>query len=252
MKTISKILFISLLIVFIIVGCTNEDILEENRMLQEKIEQLSKELKEYKKEQEILKEEVESLENRVKTSEFTQNILEAESNSFRKMMKEQMFIYSNIDNSSFLKENYVFPVYTANVDTYKKEIEFYIYVPKDLSLKEKLDVIGDKLSRYRFSNLPIELSGIEEENGKKIAVIKLEESVQNQEAEDYTELKGRTWRTHYFQGSCGGTVTMTTLIETFLQREYKGEWIDGVVFNYSAERNVEFEHVSGLFGVNYR
>ncbi|MDQ2087579.1 hypothetical protein RBH29_14195 [Herbivorax sp. ANBcel31] len=61
----------------------------------------------------------------------------------------------------------------------------------------------------------------------------------------------RSWKSHYFQGTTGGRETSVTLIETFLQRDYSGEWIDGVSFLYY-DNEIEFFHVEGLSKIQYR
>jgi hypothetical protein len=94
---------------------------------------------------------------------------------------------------------------------------------------------------------------IEEVNNKKIAVINLEESKENQGIKDDGKLKAMTWATHYLQGSAGGSMTSETLIETLLQREHTGEWIDGVRFLYNGGPcDDHFQHSPNLMRVNYR
>jgi len=46
------------------------------------------------------------------------------------------------------------------------------------------------------------------------------------------KLKGKTWATNYLQGSTGASITTVSLIETLLQTEHNGDWIDGVRFLY--------------------
>jgi len=139
----------------------------------------------------------------------------------------------------------IYPIYTANIDTYKKEIHSYVYIKKDEVMMNKISTLSKTLSEDFFNNLPIEVVNIEEKDGKSIAVINLKESKENQGVTDYSKLKGYTWATKYFQGSTGGTITSKTLIETTLQKEYTGEWIDGVKFLYN-NKDIDFEHVPDL------
>lgn len=145
----------------------------------------------------------------------------------------------------------IYPIYTANIDTYKIEIKSYSYIKKDEVLLNKITSLCKILSENLFNNLPIEVLNIEERNGKSIAVINLKESEENQGINDYSKLKGYAWATKYFQGSTGGTITSKTLIETILQRAYTGEWIDGVKFLYN-NKDIDFEHVPDLADINYR
>lgn len=144
-----------------------------------------------------------------------------------------------------------YPLYTANIDSYKKEIGGYININNDVELKEKLVTLTSTLSEKYFDNLPIEVLNIEDVDGKKIAVINLMESKDNQVIKEVEKFKGSSWATLYFQGSTGGQVTSITLIETLLQREYEEQWIDGVKFLYNNE-TCDYEHVPELGKVNYR
>lgn len=145
----------------------------------------------------------------------------------------------------------IMPIFTVNVDTLKKDIAYYIEIPKDKALKDKLNIIAENLSKFQFKNLPIEVTKIEESNGKKIAVVNLKEASYNEGIKDRDKLKGDTWANDFFQGSTGGTITSTTLIENFLQKDFNGEWVDGVRFTYNGG-NVEFQHVESLAKVVYR
>lgn len=149
----------------------------------------------------------------------------------------------------------ILPVYGMDSEVMNKEINFYIRVPENLTLEKKLDIIADKLSRFKFSGLPIKVINIKNENGKKIAVVDLEESSINKgitDPEKITGNPGATWRFGYFQGSAGGSASTETLAETFLQRKYKGQWIDGVTFLYENKPIDMFEHVPDLAQTIYR
>jgi hypothetical protein len=147
--------------------------------------------------------------------------------------------------------NNMYPIYTANVDTYKKEVGTYIYVPKEADLKEKLINLAKGLSEVYFNNLPIEFVNIEEVDKNKILVVNLRESEDNQGITDPSKFKGATWATNHLQGSTGGAQTSTMLIETMLQKEHEGEWVDGVKFLYN-NATCEFEHAPNLANINYR
>ena len=132
------------------------------------------------------------------------------------------------------------PVYTINEDNYQLiEVEDYIQIYTNTSMKEKLKTIADYLSKSYFENLPIEIVKIEDD----IAYINLKEDENNK----------FSWATYYFQGSYGGRQTATKLIETFLQRNYKENWIKGVKFMYNDQVDWGFEHLGDNFSeIHYR
>lgn len=136
----------------------------------------------------------------------------------------------------------IFKIYSADVNTYEKEVINQLILKEDLPLKEKLDTIAENLSKEKFDGLGIEIMEIEELNGKKIALINLFEKEND---------KNASWKTGYFQGSTGGIITANSLQETFLQKDYTGEWIDGVRFLYN-KNTIEFDHVVGLSDIFYR
>lgn len=157
-------------------------------------------------------------------------------------LKEQVAISSRTEKTEE-KKNINFPIYTANSDTYKPEVKHYIELPDDTEVEDKLKLIARELSRTYFGGLPIEVMKVEAQNGKKVAIVNLKE-IPNCSSQI-------SWARKYFQGSYGGTMTTTQLVESFLQREYTGEWIDGVQILYE-NRTVEYEHVPELQSVVFR
>lgn len=138
----------------------------------------------------------------------------------------------------------IWPIYTANINDYKKEIGCYISLPKNDSIQAKLDEIAQSLSELYFHNLPIEVLEID---GQKIAHVNLKEL----SGGGTGNISSDSWASRYFQGSAGGTITTTRLVESFLQRQYNGEWIAGVEILYNGQP-VDFQHVPDLAKVNYR
>lgn len=173
------------------------------------------------------------------------------SNTNNRLIKEQIKLIELKNNRSFLRENEVIPIYDGNVDTYDREVILYISFSKSLTLQEKLKEICSKLSQYCFNGLPIELEHIKDVEGKTVAVINLRESPINEGITEPEEQVGYTWSGNYFQGSTGGLLTYVKLVETFLQRDYKGEWIEGVQFLYEG-KEIDFEHIEGLREIIYR
>lgn len=144
------------------------------------------------------------------------------------------------------KEFEFFPVYGPDRDAMNLEINFYVRIPEKLPVIEKLKIVADKLSRFKF-DLPIEVLRIEERKSKKIAIIDL---IECEDTEGNSQI---TWFSVYFQGSTGGFFTSMSLRRTFLQETYEGEWIDGVEFYYEGEPILEedWDHIS-LSGTIYR
>lgn len=156
-------------------------------------------------------------------------------------INEQKSKIDELAKPAFDKSENMYPIYTADSFTLEKEIAAYIYIPKETVLKKKLQIIAEALSETYFENLPIEVLRIEEINKKKIAFINLKEYKENKGIFDIERLKGKTWMAHYMQGSTGGSITSTAFIETFLQREYIGQWVDGFKFLYE-NTPCDFEH----------
>jgi hypothetical protein len=145
-----------------------------------------------------------------------------------------IFVASCIDKKKPAESEF-FPIYVdKDVDrgistTTVPVIDKLIPISKKLSLKRKLLIISDSLSTGYFHNLKIVVKKIDSVKGKRVLYLELKEK------NDY---KGpgslpsyQSWY-DYFQGSTGGTSTTIILKETFLQRHYKGDWIDAIIFYY--------------------
>ena len=130
----------------------------------------------------------------------------------------------------------MFIIYSGDIDTYEKEIFSKVPIADSIELQGKLEILAENLSKMLFDGLGIEVAKVEDENGQLIATINLTENNNPDES---------SWKSGYFQGSAGGAITGITLEETFLQREYGGEWIDGVKFIYE-DQALEFDHMGGL------
>lgn len=220
-KKIYGILFLIMIMLTstMIGGCSNP-IKAENANLSEVIDRIDKENKE-------LKEEVRQLQE--KTQELDDEI--------EKIVEEKEDPDEEIEETTS-----AFNIYGADIDSYEEEIIGEISIDDSMPIEEKLNALGQELSKAQFEGSHIELNKISEEDGKKIAVINLAES--GEEGDD-------KWKTMYLQGSAGSMITAISLEETFLQRDYKGEWIDGVTFRYNMDM-IEFGHAEGLDEIIYR
>ena len=129
--------------------------------------------------------------------------------------------------------------YTANINTYAIEKLSDIKVKETSTLQEKLTALANEISTKAFKGLPITVVKIDTSNGTKKAIINLEEK----EGTD----PNASWSRVFFQGSTGGTITSKTLIETFRQKSYTGEWVDSIEFQYNGG-SIEAQHAPNLNG----
>lgn len=165
--------------------------------------------------------------------------LESELNTLKQEKEEIISEVRDPDGAEVL-------LYTANVDTLVKEEIGKITVPVDeeeqvQDIESVLKSMAEELSKQVFEGLPIEVEGIENIEGKKIAIINLVEN----------ENLDIGWSNNFLQGSTGAAITNLTLTETFLQKTYEGEWIDGIKILYQGEAP-EFDHMPDLGQVIYR
>ncbi len=172
--------------------------------------------------------------------ELKQEIQELQQN-FQKLDEEiEKLNQSKTDGDQVIEEpaqgESMFIIYSGDIDTYEKEIFSKVPIADSIELQGKLEILAENLSKMLFDGLGIEVAKVEDENGQLIATVNLTENNNPDES---------SWKSGYFQGSAGGAITGITLEETFLQREYGGEWIDGVIFIYE-DQALEFDHMGGL------
>lgn len=128
----------------------------------------------------------------------------------------------------------IISIYTIDGDTYEPIERYPFLVDKTLTTTDKIDRIAEELSVNVFG-LPVKVDRIQEVDGMKIAEIML--------GEDDRYGDALTWKYQYFQGSLGSVMTMTTLQESFLQRAYQGEWIDGIRIFYEGGSDYSTDHI---------
>jgi hypothetical protein len=121
-------------------------------------------------------------------------------------------------------------------------IDRYISIPTNQNLFRRISILLDSVSAHNFNNLKIEVLGIDKnESNYKILKINLKENpgfIMPDSLGHY-----RTWY-DFFQGSMGGEQTTIILIESTLQKQYKGEWVDAIEFYYQNEKIGEWDHIS--------
>lgn len=133
-------------------------------------------------------------------------------------------------------------IFDSLSESYKliPSVERLITMPKNQSLEKKVSDLLDSISKNNFHNLKIELLSITESTeGKKSLIVNLKEDP----GFIIPDSLGRyhSWY-EFFQGSMGGEQTTIILVESILQREYTGNWIDEVEFNYQSEKIGEWDH----------
>jgi hypothetical protein len=138
-----------------------------------------------------------------------------------------------------------FAVYGTDPQQGKPLTDLYVSFPSQLNQRQQLNRMADFLSRYKFCHLPIKVTNFKD----NIATIDLSEHPWNQGKKTPSSLpgcSGMSWRSQYFQGSTGGYDTTVTLARTFVQPEYKGQWIKGVQFSYQGQliKEGNWDHIN--------
>lgn len=143
--------------------------------------------------------------------------------------KEGIDKANKVDKSKDLKEekNIELKIYTVDVDDTEKIVELKtINIKEDSTLEQKLNELCIILQKEYFQEeeATIELQSIDSNGIANINLV-------NQDA----------WRPH-FQGSTGGIISQSTIIETLLQRGYEGEWIKGINVLIDGKSQEVFDH----------
>jgi len=137
---------------------------------------------------------------------------------------------------SSLKGTTCFPVYDLDPFTMSERILLCIPIPDSLGLESKFRMLATQLSELVFGNLPMDVLSIENRSGRLVARVNLQETKDKQGIGQ--------WYSR-FQGSTGGARNQHALTESFLQRHYDGEWIDGIEFYYNGEPfTQEWDHIN--------
>lgn len=124
-------------------------------------------------------------------------------------------------------------LYTVDDNTLMGTESTRLEVAQSLTLEEQVQELATQIGKEYFNGLPLEVIGIEQIDGKRIARINLKEDISAE----------KQWVTYYFQGSTNGAVTKQILQLTLLQPTYENDWIDGVVFYYEGEPMKVYDHI---------
>lgn len=125
-------------------------------------------------------------------------------------------------------------IYILDAKTEKITVHSKVSVLKILPVDKKLNHLASELSRIMFQGRKIVLTGIKREENKEIAYFDLQDGDKNLSSD-------KNWY-NFLQGSSGANNTKTTIIETLLQRKYKGDWIEGIKLSYNGQF-IEMDHI---------
>ena len=128
-----------------------------------------------------------------------------------------------------------------DVDSTQRITVSFAGVERNRDLSGRLEEVSKALSAEVFEGLIVSLKEIKTIDGKEVATFNLKDVPGIEKA----------WGETYFQGSTGGMATIMALTDTLLQKDYQGEWVDGVKFLYE-DQAIEFEHVESLGETFYR
>jgi len=147
-----------------------------------------------------------------------------------------------------------FPLYTTKDITIDKNekyntgcavavIDTLIQLPKGLSIYDKLNIIAKNVSTRYFRSREIKILKIDSLAFPKTLHLELYDGFdfENPNIPEMDKYNG--WYS-CFQGSSGGGFTEITLKENFLQKTYKGDWIDALVFYWQGEEMVAWDHIN--------
>ncbi|OPX47617.1 hypothetical protein [Clostridium thermobutyricum] len=139
---------------------------------------------------------------------------------------------TSANSSTKIKGTSTFRIYNVDSNNYKLD-QIAAFKTDDLTIKENLDKIASEVQRVLFPELKLKVEEVKD----GIAKVNLTNGIDK-------------W-TDYMQGSTGGEVTQKILIENFLQKSHKGEWIKGVKFTLDG-KDIKMDHVPDLENINYR
>ena len=212
-----KIGLLALALSLTLVGCSDEENnkpkIENNNEIQNEIDSSSdKKEEELDNKDEINKDDIEN----------------SDKNKIEEISKTEDETQSKEVNKESSNEELKFKIHTADVEDTSKIIEFEtVTISKDSSIEYKLNELINIMKKDYFKDdVRIVLESIDANN---IATINL--------------IDKEKWSKH-FQGSTGGIISQSTIVETLLQREYKGDWIKGLKILVDGKDEEVFDHAS--------
>lgn len=128
-----------------------------------------------------------------------------------------------------------FPIFSKSPQDMAETVIAYAAIEPQLSVEDKISKLTKALTSTVFNGKTIETSIVADGNNKILKV----------------NLVGREDWSPVFQGSTGGAINSFTIIETYLQKQYKNDWINSVEVTVDG-KVPRFEHAPALDGSNER
>lgn len=129
-----------------------------------------------------------------------------------------------------------FPLITLKSDGKTPYNAGYVAIEPQASVADKLDKLTAGISKLLFNGSKLKVIDIKAENGKKIVYIDL--------------VDADNWIPR-FQGSTGGGINSQALVLSYLQKDFKNSWIDGVHFTLDGQP-IELDHAPILEETQFR
>lgn len=269
MKQVSKIILgISLILsVVLFGGCTNKnkvlqakgseietksETIDESIMTENSIEEKDKIKVEPKKDTKVETSKVDNKETKVDNKETKVNNKETnrvvKKETAKKQEKEQKVDKLNqkenkLETDINKNKQCSVKIYDVNAKN-NKFLWSTLEIDDNRSYESKIDFVLNMVHELWFYHAPYKVS-MKKYNGKNIAVINLIDKDVNAK---------NSW-SKFFQSSSIGSVNKTRLVDNLLQKQYKGNWVDGVeiLYNGSSSANETItKYVPDLLGIKYR
>jgi len=153
-----------------------------------------------------------------------------------------LFLNSCFKNCTTVDNDDYMPIY--NYEEIKKNgmveyveiIDTILLVKHDYPIRKKAELLAQFISGRYFAGLSVDILSIDTIGEESCLNINLIEN------KNFDPAKIPSWH-QYFQGTTGGSWTSNVLISNFLQKQYKGDWIDRIRFYYQGEEIGEWDHV---------
>ena len=181
-----------------------------------------KEHEELKKENTTLAKQNSKLEGKYEELEEQIEVLKQELNDLTSSMNTKE-VDNDQNNKDEAKETISLYSYTKDLETQKIKEGVKTTITSKATLQEKLNLLASHISQQHFNGLPLIVESIEDNN----AVIKLVDDEKN-----YTN----SWTNKYFSNEANYELNSACLIESFLQRNYDGDWVETIEFVYDGPK----------------
>lgn len=135
-----------------------------------------------------------------------------------------------VDNET----NDTFKIYDVDTNTYELIEPYDFSIKSNEPLNEKVNKLVKEIMDRWFVGLEYKTSIIKEKD-KQILVIDLIDKGVDTPSGWYSK----------FQGSTGGTISSKRIVDNVIQKDYSGEWVQGVKILYNGQK-IEFEHAPEL------